>query len=53
MASALVGSLNLEAATPDEFSLRLYRKVLTVFYVEERMKAVARQGKFGRIGAFQ
>jgi hypothetical protein len=36
-----------------QFSLRLYRKVLTVFYVEERMKAVARQGKFGRIGAFQ
>jgi TPP-dependent pyruvate/acetoin dehydrogenase alpha subunit len=32
-------------AVPSKFSLELYRKVLTVFYVEERMKTLARQGK--------
>lgn len=30
---------------PQTVSLSLYRKVLTVFYVEERMKIFARQGK--------
>ncbi len=34
-----------QSAVPREFCLELYRKVLTVFYVEERMKALARQGK--------
>jgi TPP-dependent pyruvate/acetoin dehydrogenase alpha subunit len=32
-------------AVPSKFSLELYRKVLTVFYVEERMKTLARQRK--------
>lgn len=30
---------------PDELTLELYRKMLTVYYVEERMKVFARQGK--------
>jgi 2-oxoisovalerate dehydrogenase E1 component len=43
---ALIDRPYLETlAGPREFSLELYRKVLTVFYVEERMKAFARQGK--------
>jgi 2-oxoisovalerate dehydrogenase E1 component len=30
---------------PNEFTLKLYRKLLTIFYIEERMKAFAKQGK--------
>lgn len=46
MQNALIDSPRLEtAAPPREFSLELYRKALTVFYVEERMKTFARQGK--------
>jgi 2-oxoisovalerate dehydrogenase E1 component len=30
---------------PDELTLELYRRMLTVFYVEERMKIFVRQGK--------
>lgn len=37
--------LDANRAMPQTFSLSLYRKVLTVFYVEERMKIFARQGK--------
>lgn len=32
---------------PHPLTLELYRKMLTVFYVEERMKAFVRQGKCG------
>jgi len=32
---------------PHPITLELYRKMLTVFYVEERMKAFVRQGKCG------
>ena len=32
---------------PHPVTLELYRKMLTVFYVEERMKAFVRQGKCG------
>lgn len=45
MASAVFDRLNSETVAPGDFSLTLYRKVLSVFYVEERMKAFARQGK--------
>lgn len=34
-----------ELLAPHDFSLEFYRKALTVFYVEERMKIFARQGK--------
>lgn len=37
--------LDANRAMPQTVSLSLYRKVLTVFYVEERMKIFARQGK--------
>ena len=30
---------------PHPVTLELYRKMLTVFYIEERMKAFVRQGK--------
>ena len=33
---------------PHPVTLELYRKMLTVFYIEERMKAFVRQGKIGR-----
>ena len=45
MAIAVTNLLNLEAAVLKDFSLRLYRRLLTVFYVEERMRTFARQGK--------
>ena len=45
MNSAVVDSLDFESIAPNAFSLGLYRKVLAVFYVEERMKVFARQGK--------
>ncbi len=45
MASVASNRPHSKTAVPDEFNVRLYRKVLTVFYVEERMKAFARQGK--------
>ena len=45
MAAALTDTLYRQIAVPDDFSLELYRKILTVFYVEERMKVLARQGK--------
>jgi 2-oxoisovalerate dehydrogenase E1 component len=45
MASAIIDREDRRNLVPKEFSLELYRKVLTVFYVEERMKAFARQGK--------
>ena len=45
MTVAAMNRLNEESAVPKEFSLKLYRKVLAVFYVEERMKIFARQGK--------
>ncbi len=32
---------------PHPVTLELYRKMLTVFYIEERMKAFVRQGKCG------
>src|SRR6185312_8545343 len=45
MAGAVINRENLKNPVPKEFSLRLYRKILAVFYVEERMKVFARQGK--------
>lgn len=45
MATAAIDQRHQESVLPDDFSLMLYRKMLTVFYVEERMKAFARQGK--------
>ena len=36
---------NLSRTVPDSLTLDLYRKMLTVFYVEERMKIFVRQGK--------
>ena len=45
MAAAIVDRLNSETATETEFGLGVYRKMLAVFYVEERMKVFARQGK--------
>ena len=32
---------------PHVVTLELYRKMLTVYYIEERMKAFVRQGKCG------
>ena len=32
---------------PHPVTMDLYRKMLTVFYIEERMKAFVRQGKCG------
>lgn len=45
MAACSMPSVESESLPPREFSLELYRKALTVFYVEERMKIFARQGK--------
>ncbi|HEY3453789.1 MAG TPA: dehydrogenase E1 component subunit alpha/beta [Bryobacteraceae bacterium] len=45
MVSPLVEQLNRQNTVPNEFTLKLYRKVLTVLYVEERMRTFARQGK--------
>jgi 2-oxoisovalerate dehydrogenase E1 component len=45
MPAAGMDLLDANRAMPQTFSLSLYRKVLTVFYVEERMKIFARQGK--------
>jgi len=45
MATELIERLHRESASPAESVLKLYRKVLAVFYIEERMKAFARQGK--------
>jgi TPP-dependent pyruvate/acetoin dehydrogenase alpha subunit len=45
MASILTEQLERQTAVPDEFALTLYRKLLTLFYVEDRMKTFARQGK--------
>src|SRR5579872_6549228 len=36
-----------KAIVPDAVTLELYRKMLAVFYIEERMKAFVRQGKCG------
>lgn len=45
MTSLLAEQLEQQIAVPNEFTLSLYRKVLTLYYVEERMKIFARQGK--------
>jgi 2-oxoisovalerate dehydrogenase E1 component len=45
MAAALIEKLHRTTVVPRDFTLKLYRKILAVFYVEERMKAFARQGK--------
>jgi len=45
MISTIVDSRNLGPTAPNEFSLEIYRKVLAVFYIEERMRVFARQGK--------
>jgi 2-oxoisovalerate dehydrogenase E1 component len=45
MASTLIGQLERQTEIPSEFAMALYRKLLTLFYVEERMKTFARQGK--------
>ena len=38
---------NDQIVVPHPVTLELYRKMLTVFYIEERMKAFVRQGKCG------
>src|SRR6516165_3348002 len=45
MNSTLIEQLGRQTAIQAEFALKLYRKVLTLFYIEERMKTFARQGK--------
>ena len=45
MVSSVAASPNLGPTESNTFSVGLYRKVLEVFYVEERMKIFARQGK--------
>lgn len=45
MTSAVAAHLPVANSAEDEFRLKVYRNVLKVFYVEERMKAFARQGK--------
>ncbi|MGE5568406.1 MAG: thiamine pyrophosphate-dependent enzyme [Rhodospirillales bacterium] len=44
--SAVIPELGKSSGiVPDSLALNLYRKMLTVFYVEERMKIFVRQGK--------
>jgi TPP-dependent pyruvate/acetoin dehydrogenase alpha subunit len=45
MASLLIEQSKQRGVVPNEFTLKLYRKLLTIFYIEERMKAFAKQGK--------
>ncbi len=45
MPTTLAGKSHNEVAAPTDFTLELYRKVLTIFYAEERVKTFARQGK--------
>src|SRR5215471_1079012 len=45
MNSVLIKPLERHNEVPIEFTLDLYRKLLTSFYIEERMKTFARQGK--------
>jgi len=47
MSSALKPNLEVERGgiVPPEIVLELYRKMLTVFYIEERMKIFVKQGK--------
>lgn len=45
MSSAAVSQPREGRLVPDELTLELYRKMLTVYYVEERLKAFARHGK--------
>ncbi|HEX5430766.1 MAG TPA: thiamine pyrophosphate-dependent enzyme, partial [Bryobacteraceae bacterium] len=43
--TAVPGVENSSGTVPDSLTLDLYRKMLTAFYVEERMKIFVRQGK--------
>src|SRR5438874_1225430 len=47
--SSLVGKLNVEVErggiVPEPLITELYRKMLTAFYIEERMKVFVKQGK--------
>jgi 2-oxoisovalerate dehydrogenase E1 component len=45
MNSTFIDQLERQTAIPAEFALKLYRKILTLLYIEERMKTFARQGK--------
>ncbi|HEX7361113.1 MAG TPA: dehydrogenase E1 component subunit alpha/beta [Bryobacteraceae bacterium] len=45
MATAVIDSPKAESILLSELSLNVYRKLVTVFYVEERMKTFAKQGK--------
>ena len=45
MTAATIESQQERIAVPKNFVVELYRKMLTVYYVEERMKAFAKQGK--------
>ncbi|MFZ0589879.1 MAG: thiamine pyrophosphate-dependent enzyme, partial [Bryobacteraceae bacterium] len=45
MDTTLIEQPRKKIAVPTDFILKLYRKALAVFYVEERMKTFARQGK--------
>ena len=45
MNSVLINALERQNEVPIEFTLDLYRKLLAIFHIEERMKTFARQGK--------
>jgi len=45
MNSVLIKQVERQNAVAIEFTLDLYRKLLTISYIEERMKTFARQGK--------
>jgi hypothetical protein len=45
MSSIALNRLSVPPLDFQEFGLSLYRKALTVFYIEERMKSFAKQGK--------
>jgi 2-oxoisovalerate dehydrogenase E1 component len=47
MATSAILAPTEPVIVPDELTVELYRKMLTVYYIEERMKAFVKQGKCG------
>src|SRR4051812_16618274 len=45
MSTAVMNSVHITSPVSRDFSLSLYRRVLAISYVEERMKIFSRQGK--------
>jgi 2-oxoisovalerate dehydrogenase E1 component len=45
MSLAIINPISMVAPGYEQFALELYRKALTVFYLEERMKIFAKQGR--------